>query len=112
MSIATIYDHLLDDFLAGAPDRDPASEPAETATTTCPVCDGTAVDVVYHSAARDRETGEYLDFDEYPCPACEGTGRLTARDTNDPRSEWWDGLRLPDLDETPREMAVRHTYFA
>jgi hypothetical protein len=104
MSSATIYDTLLDDWLAGAPDRDPASDPAETATGTCPARGGSAIEVVYHSAARDWETGEYLDFDEHPCPACDGTGRLAA-----PAMPWWDGLPLPDLDETPREMAVRHT---
>lgn len=49
---------------------------AETFTSTCPVCDGSAVEVVYHSGARDWETGEYLDYDEYPCPVCDGTGRI------------------------------------
>jgi hypothetical protein len=104
VSSVTIYDTLLDEWLAGAPDRDPASDPAETATATCPVCGGSAVDVVYHSAARDWGTGEYLDCTEYPCPACDGTGRIATPAT----PNWHDGIELPDLDETPREMAVRY----
>lgn len=38
------------------------------------------------------------------CPPCE---RLADEDTR--CVPWWDNVHLPDLDETPREMAVRYT---
>lgn len=43
----------------------------------CPECCGSGLDVVYHSALRDWETGEFVDVEEVPCDACHGTGELT-----------------------------------
>jgi hypothetical protein len=44
----------------------------------CPGCDGTGLEILYHSAAVSWETGEPLDSEEIDCRTCGGGGYLTA----------------------------------
>jgi hypothetical protein len=65
----------------------------------CPECFGSGLDVVYHSALRDWETGEFVDTEEVQCDACHGTGELT-----EPAGE---PEVLPDADDWLMSYAAR-----
>jgi hypothetical protein len=62
-------------FHATYPEAAPADDPV--IGNICPECEGAATEIVYHSAARDWDTGEYVDAEEIACPACDGLGYLT-----------------------------------
>jgi hypothetical protein len=60
------------------PNRDSAFDADEALGNICPGCDGTGLEIIYHSAAVSWETGEPLDSEEIHCRTCGGGGYLTA----------------------------------
>jgi hypothetical protein len=87
----------LTDWETGAPETDPNRDNAldadEALGNICPGCNGTGLEILYHSAAVSWETGEPLDSEEIHCRTCGGGGYLTepafdADEATDARHEY------------------------